>query len=119
MARITLLKSEDLDRRITFQRKVANDSLTSAGKETWEPVATVWAQVQDVLPSRGESLANGLTIEKRPSRVRIRYREGITSDMRIIYGTRIMEIVAGPAELGRRDGLELMAEEYSTQGRGL
>jgi hypothetical protein len=27
-----------------------------------------------------------------------------------------MQITAGPAEIGRREGIELMAVEYSTQG---
>jgi hypothetical protein len=29
---------------------------------------------------------------------------------------RTLQIVSGPAELGRRDGLEFICEEYSTQG---
>lgn len=109
-----ILAAGALDRRITFQRKVGDDSFNGAGKEPWQDVATVWAQVQDALPSRGERLTEGLTMATRPSRVRIRYRGDITSDMRILYGARVMEIVSGPAELGRREGLELMAADYST-----
>jgi SPP1 family predicted phage head-tail adaptor len=108
----------DLDRRITFQRRAAGaGDFMSAGKSAWETVATVWAQVADVLPSRGERAAEGVTIANRPARIRMRFRPDITADMRIIYGNRTMQIVAGPAELGRRVGLELMAEDYSTAGQ--
>jgi head-tail adaptor len=105
-----------LDRRIRIERKVAASGFTSAGKDEWETVVTVWAQVQDVLPSRGEKLADGMSMASRPARIRIRYRAGITSDMRIVHGARVMQITAGPAELGRREALEIMAEDYSTQG---
>ncbi len=36
--------------------------------------------------------------------------------MRFLIGNRIMQIIAGPAELGRREGLEFMVEEYSPAG---
>lgn len=111
-----IIRAGDLNRRVTIQRKVADENFESSGEEAWQPIATLWANVQDVLPSRGEQVSDGLSIANRPARIRIRYRSDITSDMRIIYGTRVMQIVAGPAELGRREGLELMAEDYSTSG---
>jgi head-tail adaptor len=48
----------------------------------------------------------------------MRYRSGITSDMRVIIIERgmTMQIIAGPAEIGRREGIELIAAEYSTGG---
>ncbi|PTQ12955.1 phage head-tail adaptor protein [Sphingomonas oleivorans] len=116
MRRPVLLQADDLDRRIAFERPVTGEGFDDAGSGIWAPVCTVWAQVRDVLPSRAERLADGLTIVNRPARIRIRYREDITSDMRILYGTRVMQIVAGPVELGRREGLEMMAEEYRPAG---
>lgn len=113
-----LLQAGDLDRRITFERLVQDNSFTGAGKAIWVPVATVWAQVREVLPSKGEQLDDGLMITNRPARIRLRYRTDISADMRILYGDRVMQIKAGPVELGRRVGLELMAEEYSTEGSG-
>ena len=112
------LDSGRLNRRIRFERLVRPAGRGKAGQETWVPVATLSAEVLDVLPSRGERLADGLQIATRPARVRIRYRPDITGDMRIVYGSRIMQIVAGPAELGRREGLEMMAADYSTAGSG-
>lgn len=109
MAGLTIGKLKD---RIAIERPVADDSLTGAGLQNWEPVAEVWAEVQDMLPSRGEKLANGINLATRPARVRIRYRTDVTPDMRFVMGGRVMQIVAGPAELGNRDGLEFMVEDY-------
>lgn len=105
-----------LDRRIRIERPVADDSLDGAGSGSWALVAEVWASVIDALPSRAERLADGINVAARPARVRMGYREGVGPEMRFVMGDRIMQIIAGPAELGRRDGLEFMVEDYSTAG---
>jgi SPP1 family predicted phage head-tail adaptor len=104
------------DRRIAIERPVADTSLDGAGSGTWAPVAQVWAEVQDTLPSRAERLGEGINIAARPSRVRIRYRADITPDMRFLFGDRIMLIVSGPAEIGRREALEFIVEDYRPRG---
>lgn len=119
-----------LDRRIRIERPVADDSVDGAGSGTWELVTEVWANVQDALPSRGERLADGINVATRPARVRIRFRRGISSEMRILVGRnvknedgdkiwetdRVAQIITVPAELGSRDGLEFMIEDYSQAG---
>lgn len=126
------MKKGQLNRRIRIERPKADDSIDGAGSGTWEKVIDVWANVQDALPSRGERLADGMNASARPSRVRIRYRTGITADMRFLIGRmvkgddgvkvwhtdRTVQIVSGPAELGRRDQLEFMVEEYRPAGNG-
>ena len=113
-----MITASRLKRRITFQRKNPSTDFDGAGSESWTDVATVAAEVEDVLPSRGEKSNGVVNVERRPARIRVRFRKDITADMRIIFGTRVMQITAGPAELGWRNGLELMAEDYSTQGNG-
>lgn len=105
-----------LNRRITIEQPVADEAFDGAGSGTWQKVDDVWANVQDALPSRAERLASGINMAARPARVRIRFREDISPDMRFVMGTRIMQIVSGPAELGFREGLEFMVEEYSPAG---
>lgn len=105
-----------LDRRIRIEEPVADGGFDGAGSGNWVLVATVWASVTDMLPSRGEKLAEGINVSARPSRVRIRFRKGITPNMRFVMGERIMQIVAGPAELGRREAMEFMVEEYQPAG---
>ncbi|WCT75032.1 head-tail adaptor protein [Sphingomonas naphthae] len=116
-----------LNRRVRFEAKARPGGRGKAGQETWTPVAILWAELQDALPSRGERLAEGLTIATRPSRLRLDYRAGLTSDMRVLLlrkdgadyvVDRTMAIVAGPAELGERDAIEFMVADYSTSGTG-
>lgn len=112
------LKAGKLDRRIRIERPIADTSPDGAGSGTWALVAKVWAEVQDLLPSRApdEQISGGFSTATQRTRVRIRYRAGITPDMRIVTGGRIMQIVSGPAEIGRRDGLEFMVADYTPAG---
>lgn len=106
-----------LDRRITFEERQAVQNATYGTQEiTWHDVATVWAEVQDILPSRAEGVESNINLSRRPCRVRIRFREDLTSDMRIDFNGRKLRIVSGPVEMGRREGLELVAEELTTEG---
>lgn len=124
------MKKGDLNRRIRIESPVADDSFEGAGSGTWSLVAEVWANVQDALPSRGERLADGINVAARPARVRMKFRSDVTSDMRFRIGRnvkndagervwitdRIVQIISGPAELGNRDGIEFMVEEYRPAG---
>mgnify|MGYP005826336901 CR=1 FL=1 len=122
------MRAGDLDRRVRIERPVADITIDGAGSGSWELVAIVWAQIRDELPSKGERLQSGINLAARPARVRMRWRTGIKPAMRIVHGAkvadgavdystaRIMQIVSSPAELGRRDGLELMVIDYSVAG---
>ncbi|APR51993.1 head-tail adaptor protein [Sphingomonas koreensis] len=104
------------DRRVEIQRPVADDSFRGAGSGAWAEVAKVWANVQDALPSRGETASQLPAMMMRPSRVRIRYRRDVTAAMRFVMGDREMYIISGPAEIGRREALEFMVAEYMPGG---
>lgn len=116
------MEAGKLDHRIRIERKViTQDAAFGTEVITWATLATVWAQVQEVLPSKGESQPNGIRIAERPARIRMRYRSDITSDMRLVHlgrGNRLMKIIAPPVEMGRRQGIEIMAADYSTEGQG-
>jgi head-tail adaptor len=107
-----------LNRRLRIERPVADVAFDGAGSGSWQLVTEVWASVQDVLPSRAEKLADGINVSARPARVRMHYRTGLTAAMRFVDSDRVMQIISGPAELGFRDGLEFMVEEYSAGGNG-
>lgn len=125
-----MIGSGDLKDFIRIERPVPDESFDGAGSGSWELVASVFAEVQDALPSRGERLADGINIATRPARVRMRWRNDVTPAMRFVRGAdatgeevdysnaRVMQIVGGPAEIGRREGLEFMVEDYSTAGSG-
>lgn len=115
MAR-SILRAEELRQRVRLERPQTGAGFDSAGEGDWALVAEIWASVVDALPSRGERLAEGINVSARPARVRIRYREDVGPEMRFVMGERVMQIVSGPAELGWREGLEFMVEEYRPAG---
>jgi SPP1 family predicted phage head-tail adaptor len=107
-----------LDQRIRIEAKqTTQDPEYGTPVVTWVTFATLWAQVQDTLPSKGEAQVNDLQQTTRTSRIRTRYFEGITADMRLVHisrGNAVMQILTPPAVMGRKVGLEFMAAEYST-----
>lgn len=113
------MRAGQLDRRITIERPGMIEGEYGPQPGGWVSVAArVPAQVQDALPSRSETVQDGLAVATRPARLRMRYLHGVTSAMRVtLHGDTdvIYQIVGGPAEIGRRQWLEMTIEQYSTQ----
>lgn len=111
-----------LNSRIAIQSKQeVDDPIYGPQPADWATVATVWANVQDALPSKSESVIEGAVVSYNRTRIRIRYRKGIDATMRIVEQgglERVWHIVGGPAVLGNREGIEVLCEEYSTEELG-
>lgn len=91
------------------------------GTDDWnwvEQETDIPAEVQDMLPSRAERIAEGIDVARRPCRIRVRYRTDVAIGMRLRIAGRTGEyrIVSQPAELGWREALEFTAEQLSTEG---
>src|SRR3546814_15312959 len=97
------LTSARRNKRVVIERPVPDNSFDGAGSGTWESVCNPWVNYQDMLPSRGEKLADGINVASRPARVRMRFRTDVTPDMRFVIDGRVMQIIAGPAEPGPRE----------------
>lgn len=114
------MKIGTLNRRIRIdQPSAAQNSVDGSAEPAWSTYATLWAEVQEVLPSRGESLAQGFNIAERPARIRTRYVSGITPAMRAVYldrSNRVMKIISQPVEIGHKEGLEFMVADFTTAG---
>lgn len=106
-----------LDTRIRIERKtITRDPQYGTEEVSWAEFACVWAEVKDILPSKAERLADSIQIGRRPARIRIRYLAGLAADMRVIIETRLHQIISGPATLGRREAMEFLVEEHSSEG---
>lgn len=119
-----------LNRQISIERRtVSVDGSTGEETVSWASIAYLpgspaiaerfWANVQDVLPSRGEMLAQGVPVGRVITRIRIRWRNDISSDMRVILrgdSDVIYQIIGGPVEVGgfRKRYTEFTAERYSS-----
>lgn len=113
------MRAGELDRRITIMKPGAPVD-GEFGPQPGAPTvfaARVPAQVLDDLPSKTEAQGGALRKAEKPSRVRIRYARGITSDMYIILHGEVdtvHQIAAPPAEIGRRDWTEFPIVEYTS-----
>jgi len=83
----------------------------------WVEYITVRAEVQDFLPSKGDTVVEGVSLARRPCRIRIRRRRDITSAMRVKIKDRVLRIVTTPAEIDNGDMTEFVAEQWSTGGQ--
>jgi SPP1 family predicted phage head-tail adaptor len=113
------MQAGKLNRLVTILVSVDTQEGTYGTKERkWVPAAKVRAEVQDILPSRADRVAGSdISLTRRPSRIRMRWRDDVSMANRIELDGRQMRIVAGPAMIGRRQRLELMVEELSTEGQ--
>ena len=108
----------DLTKRCMIERKsVTQDATYGTEIITWVVVGVAWCNVQDAVPSRDERIMQGLSVASVRTRVRLRYRSDIDTTMRIIMlrpTEKIYQIIGGPAEIGARDGIEIMCEEVTS-----
>ena len=92
-----------MDKRINIERAFITQDGYGAAVTTWMNFATVWANKQDALPSRAESVIQGVLKQAaNQTRFRFRYIEGLDSSMRIEHDGVVYNIVGGPAEIGER-----------------
>jgi head-tail adaptor len=119
-----------LNREITVQQKqVTNDPSFGTEIVTWVPLVAqpgspvvaerFPASVQDILPSRDQSvLRSDILLSRKLVRIQIRWRDDLDSSMRVILhgdSDRTMAIVAGPSEVGgRKDRTEIVCEDISS-----
>lgn len=81
----------------------------------WVPFASPWAAVIP-LSGREKTYASAISAEAS-LRVEIRYKQGITADMRVNYGGRILELVAPPLDVDERHiEMHLFCKEAGLNG---
>lgn len=86
-----MLKSGTLRHRCTLQRKQQTQNpQTGAMVTTWVTEATVWAAVEPL--SAREFIAAQAVQSDVSVRIRVRYRPGITSAMRLLHDGKVYNI---------------------------
>jgi SPP1 family predicted phage head-tail adaptor len=102
-----MIAAGKLDRQIAIKIATIGADDFGAPTETLADVATVWAEKRD-LRGREFYQANADNAEIETV-FRIRWRADVSPLNRIAYAGRDYDIVS-VAEIGRRDGLEIMAK---------
>ena len=100
------MRAGAMDREITIEAVTETRTATGAVSKSWATFATVWAERRDVRAS--EQFKANREMAERATVWRIRYLPGLTEKHRINDGVQIWDIDA-IAEIGRRDGLEILA----------
>lgn len=115
------MRAGRLSRRVTLQSRVETQGSTGEVTWTWADVATVWAAIE---PISGREYFSAQQVQSSTdTRIRIRYRHGVTSKMRVAYEepgspmyTRYYEINSIVHFQENRRELQLMCRERETDG---
>lgn len=98
-----------LRHRVTIQQPVETRNAFGEAIKTWSTVATIYASVE---PLSGREMFDAEQVQSEIShRVRLRYRSGLTTRMRLLYGSRVLHIQAVIDVKERHQELQLMCRE--------
>jgi SPP1 family predicted phage head-tail adaptor len=109
------MRAGTLRHRVTFQQQVTARDTDGAEIVIWSDFATVWAALEQppgrVQGREGFDNFASQELARADTLVRIRYREGIHHKLRIVFGSRIFDILAVAEVETRRREIHLLCEE--------
>jgi len=114
---VVIVKKRDLmgemRQRIALQVKTITKS-EGIPLESWTTVATVWAAVADI---SGKEYFQAQAVQSEvTTRIKIRYKTGITPSMRVLYGSRVFHILSVIDKGEWHRLIELMCKEVIPGG---
>lgn len=78
--------------------------------ETWTEFVSAWAAIE---PLKGNEYFDASNVQSQVDvRIVMRYRAGITTSMRVVYGSRVFDIQSVIEPNSARRELHLMCREY-------
>ena len=101
------MRAGTLDERCALQERVTTTDEDGHESESWRVVAHVWASIENLKAEERVEAQQRKGL--RTHRIRMRYRGGVTSAMRLVNGTVVYNVDAVTEGFGRRRSLELMA----------
>lgn len=105
-----------LDTPVRFEKQVETPNTEYGGSDiSWATHLECFADLTDITTRNQESTMSDLRQMKRPCSLVVRYNDTIDSTMRVIVldrSNRLLQIVSKPAEIGRKEGLEMMCQDY-------
>ena len=108
------ISSGRLRHRIIIQSQSTTKDTHGQAVTTWTDVATVWAAVE---PIRGREFFAAAQINSEvTTRIRIRWRSGVTAAMRVSFDSRIYDIQAVIVPTEVHDEMQLMCKAGVTNG---
>lgn len=104
----------DLRHLVQIQSRSTTQDTIGQEVTAWTTVATPFAKIEPALGQ--ETLAGAAVTAAVTHTLTIRYRTGITARMRVLYGTRVFEIVSVIDVEERHFWLELTCVEGQSRG---
>lgn len=103
------MRAGELRHRVTIQQKSVTRDSFGAETVSWTDVAVVWAAIE---PLQGREFFSAQQVNAEvTTRIRIRYRSGITPAMRVLFGSRAFDIQGIINIEERNRELHLMCKE--------
>lgn len=106
------MKAGELRHRVTIQQRVTGQDEYGQPLNTWQDMATVWAKIED-LTGREYFSAQQIPTAQVSTRATIRWRADVKPEMRLVHGSRVLDIKAVLDPDGRRRQLQLMCQEVT------
>lgn len=100
-----------LDRRIEIQEPTETRTATGGVETTWAAVARCWAGVSYQLTGNNEDVQGDQPVATTRVTFTIRYRDGLTAKMRILYSGDYYDLMPPFAEVGRKQYMIIQAQK--------
>jgi len=113
------LAAGKLNRQITIQRKIRVRDPAGQSIDTWVDHARVWANWKTITGSalsNQEFITGDIEVDRVVTSIRIRYREDLKSDMRVVYRGKFYDIKAVLPDEEFREYLDISVAEGANLG---
>jgi SPP1 family predicted phage head-tail adaptor len=105
-----MMRAGTLNSYVTVEYRSGAQDAAGQPVDDWIELAGMWANIKN--RTGAESIRADQQSSTVRTSIRVRWREDITADMRVVHGSRIYEIKAVlPAE-DERDRVDLVCEIY-------
>lgn len=104
-----IMRAGQLRKRLALQSKTESQDNFGSVTHTWSTDETIWGAVQ---PLTGRELVEAQQIDAESNvKITIRYRVGLSTNLRILWGSRVYEINAVLNFDERNARVELLCRE--------
>lgn len=100
-----------LDRRIVIQEPTETRTATGGVETTWADWARCWAGVSYPLTGNNEDVQGDQPVATTRVQFTIRYRDGMSEKMRILYAGEYYDMEPPFAEVGRKQYMIIGAQK--------
>ena len=95
--------------RMTLQQEAQTPDGAGGYARSWQNVDDVWGEI---IAWKGKEVPFGMQLQSRIThRILLRYRDGVTAAMRLLFGTRLFNIHYVFATNANKETLQLLVEE--------